>query len=512
MKGTTIMIAGRARAAIALATALIVSGLGVSAQAADYLVDLNYAGVEGAPFGNYAGAYKSIVNALSNGSGIAVPSGASATSPNRIHFAPGTYNTAFDTGVSLQNSKNNIALLGMTGNPDDVVITSTLDAAYNTGSGTIGTTGSSTLQLKGNNTTAKAITFANSTDTPYIVNVTHQTVSPQGDYMTGQSQTSNSQGVALKLQGDQQAFVNCKFLGYQDTLYVDGGRAYFKDSYVSGDIDFIFGQGTGVFDNSTINIDGDHSGGTITAARTDKRTSNGLVFLNSSVTGDSVKGNPVIDPFNAASASGPSAGNIWLGRPWGWQQPGADAGTVFINTKFDNVIRPLGWLNWNSNEVNPANGKNGGDPGKDTRYAEYNSMDSGGSPLDVSSRVFWSNQLDATQAADYTVENIFSPEADFPWYGTGYGGSNDPNDANYSWPAFWGDRNSNNDTNNATVSAVYPLPGNPAAYSNPQWKLSGAWDPTDQIMAAMAPEPATFALFGVGLLALAGIRRRKPGN
>ena len=160
-----------------------------------------------------------------------------------------------------------------------MVITSTLDAAYNPGTGAIGTTGSSTLQLRGNNTTAKAITFANSTDTPYIVNVGHKAVTPQGDYTIGNAQTTNSQGVALKIQGDQQAFINCKFLGYQDTLYVDGGRAYFKDSYVTGDIDFIFGQGTGVFDNSTINIGGDHVGGTITAARTDKRTSNGIVFL-----------------------------------------------------------------------------------------------------------------------------------------------------------------------------------------------------------------------------------------
>ena len=103
-------------------------------------------------------------------------------------------------------------------------------------------------------------------------------------------------------------------------------------------------------------------------------------------------------------------------------------------------------------ELNAANGKNDGDPGRDSRYAEYNSMDSSGNPLNVASRVAWSHQLTADQAADYTVANIFSPEASFAWYGAGYGGSNDPNNANYSWPAYWGNRNSNNDTNNATVS------------------------------------------------------------
>src|SRR5262249_10181027 len=154
-----------------------------------------------------------------------VPAGTSATHPNRIFFAPGVYNTANVTGVTLVNTRSNIALLGLTGNPNDVVITSTLDAAYNPGSGAIGTTGSPTLHPPRNNTTAKASTFANSTDTPYIVNVGHQAVSPQGNYMTGQSQTTNSQAVALKIQGDEQAFVNCRFLGYQDTLYCNGGRA-----------------------------------------------------------------------------------------------------------------------------------------------------------------------------------------------------------------------------------------------------------------------------------------------
>lgn len=468
------------------------------ALAADYYVDLNYAGVDGAPYNSYAGAYKTVAAAL-GASGV--PAGASALAPNRIFFAPGVYNTANVTGVSLVNTRSNIALLGLTGNPDDVVITSTLDAAYNPGSGAIGTTGSSTLQLRGHNTTAKAITFANSTDTPYIVNVTHQAVSPQGNYMTGQARTSNAQAVALKLQGDQQAFVNCKFLGYQDTLYVNGGRAYFENCLINGDIDFIFADGTAVFKNSTINMGGDHPGGLITAASTDKRTSNGIVFLDCTITGDSVKGNPVIDPFNAANASGPAANSMWLGRPWGWQQAGGDASTVFINTKIDDSIRLAGWLNWNANEINSANGKNDGDPSRDTRYAEFNSMDSGGMPLGVASRVPWSRQLSAQQAAAYTVANIFSRESDFAWFGQGYAGSNDPASANYSWPAYWGNRNSNNDTNNANVSAAYPAPGNPTAYSNPKWAIAGSWNPNDQIMAAMAPEPTSAILFGFGILA-----------
>jgi len=486
---------GRVRRHIRLSLAVGAALCAVSStRAASYLVDVNYAGVDGAPFGGYAGAYKTVAAAL-GASGVG--SGASAANPNRIFFAPGTYDTASVTGVSLSNSRNNIALIGLSGNPDDVVITSTLDAGYNPGSGAIGTTGSATLQLKGNNTSAAGITFANSTNTPYIVNTGHKAVTPTGDYTTGNAQTSNQPAVGLLLQGDQQAFLNCKFMGYQDTLYTKGGRCYFTNCYVTGDIDFIFANGTSVFKNSTINMDGDHPGGTITAASTDKRTSNGLVFLDSTITGNSVKGNPVIDALNAANAAGPTANNMYLGRPWGWQQTGGDASTVFINTKMAAAVRNVGWLNWNANELNAANGKQDGNPAKDSRYAEYNSMDSSGNPLNILSRVAWSHQLTAAQAAAYIEANLFAYEAQFPWYGLGYAGSNDPNNAGYSWPAFWGDRNSNNDTANSIVSAVYPAPGNPAAYSNPSWILAGSWDPNAQL-ATQIPEPASMGMLLVG--------------
>src|SRR6476659_4553351 len=73
--------------------------------AVDYLVDPAYAGVNGQPYNGYAGAYNSITAALGSGG---VPSGASAANINRIFVAPGTYDTAFNTGVSLSNSRNNI--------------------------------------------------------------------------------------------------------------------------------------------------------------------------------------------------------------------------------------------------------------------------------------------------------------------------------------------------------------------------------------------------------------------
>src|SRR5262249_20181800 len=154
-------------------------------------------------------------------------------------------------------------------------------------------------------------------------------------------------------------------------------------------------------------IDGDHSGGAVTAASTDKRTSNGLVFLNSTITGNSVHGNSAIDPNNAANTNGPNAGTMYLGRPWGWTQTGGDASTVYINDKTTSAIRAVGWLNWDSTELNSPT-KNNGDLTQDSRFAEYNSMDLNGVPLDVSQRVAWSHQLTAAQAAAYSVLKLFS--------------------------------------------------------------------------------------------------------
>jgi pectin methylesterase-like acyl-CoA thioesterase len=496
--GMRISFNARLRLAVFFAVAAVGS-LGVNARAGTYYVDPNYTGVNGAAYGTYTAAYNSIAAALGSSG---VPSGASASNPNTIFIAPGTYITGTS---SLSYSKNNVTLVGITGNPSDVVITSYLDAAYNPGSGALGTTNSSSLQLKGNNINAFNITFANSTDTPYIVNVAHQAVTPTGSY-TGNAQTATSQGVALLLQGDEQAFQNCDFLGYQDTLYTKGGRDYFNDCSLSGDIDFIFANGTDVFNNCTLNLDGDHSGGDIVAPSTDKRTSNGFVFLNCTVTGNSVHGNSVLDPLNAANVNGPAAGSMYLGRPWGWTQAGGDSAAVFVNTMMSPAIKSVGWLAWDTNETESnyinsmGQATNSGNPAEDARFAEYNSMDLNGNPLNVSGRVSWSEQLTASQASAYTVNNIF---ADDPWFGLGYSGSSNPSSPNYSWPAFWGPRNNENESDNDNIV------GNPTSYSDPSWTLGGNWNPSAQLATAetFIPEPTSISVFGAMGLLMGASRR-----
>jgi hypothetical protein len=234
-----------------------------------------------------------------------------------------------------------------------------------------------------------------------------------------------------------------------------------------------------------------------------------------------VRGNPVIDSQNAANVNGPSSNSMYLGRPWGWQQVGGDASAVFVNTTMGSFIRAVGWLAWNSNETNVSNGKQGGDPSKDSRFAEFNSVDPLSNPVNIATRVAWSHQLTASQAAAFTEANLFAFESGYAWYGQGYPagdannpgtGSANPSDPNFSWPAYWGDRNSNNDTNNATVSQTYPTPGNPAAYNDPNWNLTGSnWDALAQLAQVPAvPEPTTsLLLLGAGALAMRRARRSR---
>lgn len=56
-----------------------------------------------------------------------------------------------------------------------------------------------------------------------------------------------AQAVALRITGDRGAFYSCKFYGAQDTLYDQAGRHYFKNCFIQGSIDFIFGDGQSLY-------------------------------------------------------------------------------------------------------------------------------------------------------------------------------------------------------------------------------------------------------------------------
>lgn len=61
------------------------------------------------------------------------------------------------------------------------------------------------------------------------------------------------QAEAHYVASDRQTYKNCRFLGYQDTQRTNSGaRAYFKDCFIQGATDFIFGDGLMYYDNCTV--------------------------------------------------------------------------------------------------------------------------------------------------------------------------------------------------------------------------------------------------------------------
>jgi pectinesterase len=181
------------------------------------------------------------------------------------------------------------------------------------------------------------------------------------------------QAVALNVNANRVMFTNCSFLGHQDTLYTsgEGTKNYFKNCFIEGTTDFIFGDATVLFENCIINSKSDSY---ITAASTPKDTAYGYVFKNCKLTADA------------------TATKVYLGRPW---RPYAK--TVFMNCEMGKHILPEGWHNWSKPEAEI-----------NSYYAEYNCTGEGFQPK---TRVSWSHQLTKSEAKKYTIENILDSDA-----------------------------------------------------------------------------------------------------
>jgi pectin methylesterase-like acyl-CoA thioesterase len=209
-------------------------------------------------------------------------------------------------------------------------------------------------------------------------------------------------GVALESDADRAIFDNVRLLGYQDTLLVYGmTRQYFRDSLVTGDGDFIFGNATAVFDRCRIEST---DGGYITAANTARTTANGLIFLDCSL----VKGSDR-NPFLDDGTSAPDE-SVFLGRPWLLVDPEVMPSVIYIRARMGTHIIRAGWDPWASG-INPSIDR---DPL--TRVSEWGSMNLAGQLLTDSNqdgtpdgRVSWADRMTAAQAANYTLQNIFGP-------------------------------------------------------------------------------------------------------
>jgi len=255
-----------------------------------------------------------------------------------IFIKKGTYKEK----LVLAGSKTNVVLIGE--ERESTILTYNDYASKKNRFGEeIGTTGSTSFYIFGDGFRAENITFENSSG-------------PVG------------QAVAVRIDGDQVAFINCRFSGFQDTLYPHGEKShqYYLNCIIEGTVDFIFGWSTAVFDRCTI-VCKDH--GFVTAPSTNEGTPYGFVFLDCKITGD------------AHEAS------YYLGRPW---RPFAKS--AFLRCELGKMIKPEGWHNWDKPDAE-----------KTTFFAEYKNTGSGAL---ATQRVSWSHQLTDEEAKSYTTENV----------------------------------------------------------------------------------------------------------
>ena len=176
------------------------------------------------------------------------------------------------------------------------------------------------------------------------------------------------QAVACFVSADRAFFKNCRFLGFQDTLYTYGkqSRQYYEDCYIEGTVDFIFGWSTAVFNRCHIHSKRD---GYVTAPSTDQGKKYGYVFYDCKLT------------------ASPEAKKVYLSRPW---RPYAQA--VFVRCELGQHVLPEGWNNWGKKENE-----------KTAFYAEYDSRGEGANPK---ARAAFSHQLKTLKG--YEIETVLA--------------------------------------------------------------------------------------------------------
>ncbi|CAI0626750.1 unnamed protein product [Linum tenue] len=189
------------------------------------------------------------------------------------------------------------------------------------------------------------------------------------------------QAVAYRSQSDNSVVFNCQFDGYQDTLYPQTYRQFFRDCVITGTIDFIFGVARTVLQNCTMIVRKpmDNQQCIVTAeGRQDPNGDSAIVIMNSHIMGDPAY-LPVKDQLKA-----------YLGRPWKEYSR-----TVIMHTVIDGMIAPEGWLEWQ------------GDLGLKTLY--YAEFENTGPGSVQTGRVTWPGvkHIGAADAANFAPGKLY---------------------------------------------------------------------------------------------------------
>ena len=320
-----------------------------------------------------SGNYTSIQAAIT-----AAPTG--ATSPYRIYIKKGKY---VET-VIIPSNKPFIQLMGESVS-ETILSYDNYSGKAKPTSGTYGTADCATLIVSAADVMVMNLSIENAV--AYGIDANAVVPAP-GD---------GPQAVAVYTTSDRVVFYNVRMNGGQDTYY--GGnnpatRCYLKNCYIDGNTDFMFGSSTIIFDTCVIyprtRLDAG-TGGYVTAVNTKAASGYGYVFRDCKVSKN--RGTTLYT----------------LGRPWQNDANTADGSksrnkAAFLNTLMGASVTAPGWSTWDA----------GTNTGYIT-YAEYNSRKYDGStPVDVSGRVSWSQQLTAVQAAKYYNNDTVFMNANTP--------------------------------------------------------------------------------------------------
>ena len=210
------------------------------------------------------------------------------------------------------------------------------------------------------------------------------------------TKTATERAAAYVNYADQTEFNNCAFIGSQDTLYTCNRQldAYYRNCYIEGQTDFIYGNGDVIFDGCEINFCGytdKAAAGYLTANSCSKSyyADNGYIFRSCYIS--------YADDSDMLTTPG------YFGRTWG------DSAKVrFINTRLQDkdMILADGWSSMS--KVNPTD--------ETVSLLEYNTTFAG-EAVSTSGRV--TGVIDSIDADDYSVENVFTKNGWTPSYYTG---------------------------------------------------------------------------------------------
>ncbi|KAG2304863.1 hypothetical protein Bca52824_033514 [Brassica carinata] len=253
--------------------------------------------------------------------------------------------------VQIEHNKTNITIVG--DGQDSTIITGNLNAKDG-----IKTFYSATLAVNGDDFMAQHFCVQN-------------TAGP-----------AKGQAVALRVSGDRSIIHRCRIESYQDTLYAFVGRQFYRDSYITGTVDFIFGHAAAVFQYCQI------------VARKPIRGQSNMITAQNRDNEDQTSGFS-IQRCNITASPDLSAVKTkvktYLGRPWGIM-----ATVVVMESFIDDHIDPAGWFPWDNDRERLSS----------LYYAEYNNKGPG---ANTSERVKWKGFRvirNPKEAENFTVDQL----------------------------------------------------------------------------------------------------------